>query len=579
MLSFPPFPSAGALFLSSLVALTAAHPYTKRAGAEYSLAESFDGSNFFDNFEFSAGEDPTHGFVTYLAQEAAQQQGLVNITSSGSVYMGVDSHTVLDPTSGPGRNSVRVQSKKTYTNGLFVADIQHMPESACGIWPAFWSVGTNWPSGGEIDIIEGVNMATKNEMVLHTQGDCKITNTGMTGALTADQCSLTEGTSGCTIEGTEDSFGTGFNDIQGGVYAMEWTDEYIKIWFFPRNAIPQSIQNGKPDTSAFGTPMGNFQGSCNMTEEFLAQRFIFDTTFCGDWAGNVFDSAKCIMSNPASALESCVSYVALNPTAYSEAYWEINSIKIYQQGTAATSSSASVSQATTLAPSKATTEAPVHTSSTESRTVSDALTATSPAGVTSQSISDATSSDTPATSSAAKSQSTSSAVSATATDSNQAATAASATNTDSPASGETVTTDFVTSYTTFCPYETGYSASADAAPSSATLPAVITTARSTSTGTSSIAPVAGNNDTSSNQSGGVPAISSPVVSPSFSSYSSASSLYPSSSTRATFKPSATTTVPMEPSSSPSAAVFTGAANKLTITFCGMAGSFILAMVI
>ncbi|GAD96227.1 GPI anchored endo-1,3(4)-beta-glucanase, putative [Paecilomyces variotii No. 5] len=579
MLSFPLFPSVGALFLSSLVASTAAHPYAKRTNLEYSLAESFDGSNFFDNFEFSAGEDPTHGFVTYLAQEAAQQQGLVNITSSGSVYMGVDSHTVLNPTSGPGRTSVRVQSKKTYTNGLFVADIQHMPESACGIWPAFWSVGTNWPSGGEIDIIEGVNMATKNEMVLHTQGDCKITNTGMTGVLTADQCSLTEGTSGCTIEGTEDSFGTGFNDVQGGVYAMEWTDEFIKIWFFPRNAIPQSIQNGKPDTSAFGTPMGNFQGSCNMTEEFQAQQFIFDTTFCGDWAGNVFDSAKCVLSNPASALESCVSYVALNPTAYSEAYWEINSIKIYQEDSAAASSSASVSQATTSVPSKATTEVPVHTSSSESHPAAETKSAASSVGVTSQSTSGATSSETPAASSSAENLSASPAISGTPALFNIPAAAASATTSDYPATGESITTDFVTSYTTFCPYETENSASVDAASSSATSPAVTTTTKPAHTSASSTAIAAGNDDTPPNQSGGIPVTPSPVISSSPSSYDSVSSTYPSSSAMITFTPSATTAAPTQSSASPSAAVFTGAANKLTASFCGVAGSFILAMMI
>ncbi|KAJ9302065.1 CAZyme family GH16 [Paecilomyces variotii] len=566
MLSSSPFSSAGALFLSCLVASTAAYPYAKRTSIAYSLSESFDGSNFFDNFEFNAGEDPTHGFVTYLTQEAAQQQGLVNITSSGSVYMGVDSHTILDPTSGPGRSSVRVQSKKTYTNGLFVVDIQHIPGSACGIWPAFWSVGSNWPAGGEIDIIEGVNMATQNEMVLHTQGDCKITNTVMTGTLTADQCSVADGTSGCTIEGTEDSFGTGFNDVQGGVYAMEWTDDFIKIWFFQRNAIPQSIQNGKPDTSTFGTPMGNFQGSCNMTEEFLAQTFIFDTTFCGDWAGNVFGSTQCVMSNPESALESCVNYVALNPTAYTQAYWEINSIKIYQESAASGSLSASVSQASTAAASAATTEAPVSASSSQANAVPATTTATPTVAVTSQSTSDAASSDIPATSSEAASPSTTPVAPVTPTVPNSLTAAISATPSEAPAPHESTTTDFVTSYTTFCPY--------------ATETAVVVSAEPTLNGASSAAPMGGNNSKGPSPSARVPFVSSsPVVSPSPSSFYSSNNTYRSSSSIFAFQPSTTAASPTQPSTSPSAAVFTGAASQLTTGFSAIAGSIVLALMI
>jgi hypothetical protein len=29
-----------------------------------------------------------------------------------------------------------------------------------GTWPAYWLCGPNWPQGGEIDIIEGVNLDT-----------------------------------------------------------------------------------------------------------------------------------------------------------------------------------------------------------------------------------------------------------------------------------------------------------------------------------------------------------------------------------------------------------------------------------
>ena len=53
---------------------------------------------------------------------------------------------------------------------------------------------------------------------------------------------------------------------------------------------------------------------------------VFDTTFCGDWAGNTFSS-----SSTCSALSnSCNSYVASNPSAFAGAYWLINSLKVYQ---------------------------------------------------------------------------------------------------------------------------------------------------------------------------------------------------------------------------------------------------------
>ena len=52
------------------------------------------------------------------------------------------------------RKSVRITTQFTYTGGLVIMDAAHMPQG-CGTWPAFWSNGPNWPSGGEIDIVEG----------------------------------------------------------------------------------------------------------------------------------------------------------------------------------------------------------------------------------------------------------------------------------------------------------------------------------------------------------------------------------------------------------------------------------------
>ena len=51
---------------------------------------------------------------------------------------------------------MRISSQKSYNQGLFIADIYAMPHG-CSLWPAWWSVGPNWPNGGEIDILEGAS--------------------------------------------------------------------------------------------------------------------------------------------------------------------------------------------------------------------------------------------------------------------------------------------------------------------------------------------------------------------------------------------------------------------------------------
>ncbi|OJJ47319.1 hypothetical protein ASPZODRAFT_65123, partial [Penicilliopsis zonata CBS 506.65] len=320
----------GSLAVASIVAPAVARVPGKRSSSEsYTLVQTWEGSDFFDYFDFYTGADPTDGFVDYLDKASAESAGLVNITSSGSVYLGVDYTTTLTSSSA-GRSSVRLDGTQYFDHGLFIADIQHMPGSICGVWPAFWTTGETWPTDGEIDIIEGVNLMDYNEVVAHTGNTCIMNSTDMTGTLTNADCSETSSTTGCVVEGATGSYGTSFNDGNGGVYAMQWTDDFIKIWFFARDSIPTSITDGTPDVSAFGTPLANLQGSCDIAEQFQAQRFVFDTTFCGDWAGGVFLETTCPISDSSSGTASCVDYVAANPSAFEEAYWEINSIKIYQ---------------------------------------------------------------------------------------------------------------------------------------------------------------------------------------------------------------------------------------------------------
>ncbi|KAJ5908764.1 hypothetical protein N7495_001446 [Penicillium taxi] len=324
--------SAGSLLLLSLAAPAIA--------SSYSLVETWQGKNFLDYFGFHTGADPTNGFVTYVNQSTAESSGLLKITDSGSVYIGVDHTTTLSP-SGKGRDSVRIGTTKYYDHSLVIADLAHMPGSICGTWPAFWSVGESWPGDGEIDIIEGVNLQDHNEIVMHTSGTCALTDEGMTGAVNATGCGEDLGTVGCVVEGAEGSYGTSFNKQGGGVYAMEWTSSFVKIWFFPRSSIPASITAGAPDVTKFGTPMALVQDGCDVASSFKAQSFIFDVTFCGDWAGGVFAKSSCPMGSSSDPSQSCINYVAENPSAFEETYWEINSVKIYQTGVHASLSSTS----------------------------------------------------------------------------------------------------------------------------------------------------------------------------------------------------------------------------------------------
>lgn len=356
--------------VGSLAASAIIFPAVAQAAGNYKLKNSWEGEKILDHFHFFDAPDPTNGFVTYVNQSHAEDAGLVKVTDSGSLYMGVDYETVLTA-DGPGRESVRIESNEYYDQGLYVVDIQHMPGSICGTWPAFWTVGPNWPADGEIDIIEGVNQHDANKIVLHTSGSCDVGGEkDMLGEMTSSECGDASGTIGCVVEGQKGSSGTPFNKAGGGVYAMEWQEEYLKIWYFPRSEIPESLSNGKPDTSSFGKPMAHLQGSCNFKERFTHQKMILDTTFCGDWAGGVFGDSGCPVSDKSNPMQSCVNYVAENPKEFKNAYWELNSIKIFQVGGDSEETHGTQAAATT----SKTTEAAPETTATAPSTQTEAVT-------------------------------------------------------------------------------------------------------------------------------------------------------------------------------------------------------------
>lgn len=111
----------------------------------YKLIDDYSSNRFFDKFNFFTEQDPTNGFVKYVDRKTAENAGLVKVNeifqinapiqlNNNKVYVGVDTKN----RASSGRMSVRLESKNQYTHGLFILDLDHMPGSICGTWPAFW---------------------------------------------------------------------------------------------------------------------------------------------------------------------------------------------------------------------------------------------------------------------------------------------------------------------------------------------------------------------------------------------------------------------------------------------------------
>ncbi len=199
--------------------------------------------------------------------------------------------------------SVRISSKNTYNSGIIIADIYSMPHG-CAVWPAYWLLGGGtWPAGGEIDIIEGVNTQTANQVTLHSTSGCTFNpsppatannSTGgpieaFTGHVINTMCvSTATSNAGCAVtDPTPTSYGHAHNDAAGGVRATLIDDSGVSNWFFPRGQIPDSIQSGNPDPTTFGAPTMFVSGDdCPVSDHFNNMQIIFDTTICGDWAGS-----------------------------------------------------------------------------------------------------------------------------------------------------------------------------------------------------------------------------------------------------------------------------------------------------
>lgn len=287
------------------------------------------GTNFFDNFDYFTGYDPSFGFVHYVPQAQATQLNLT-YASSTSAVLKVDTSVTPDsvPNASTGRFSVRISSKATYNSGLFIFDVLHSP-IGCATWPALWLTDpSNWPMNGEIDVMEAVNVVSdaQNQMTLHTSSGCKMNvKRKETGKSLSTSCvNSTDNNSGCGVHAATNTFGTTFNNNGGGVLAMELRSAGIRMWQFARNAIPSDITSGSPNPAGWGEATADFPGTdCNINNHFRNQSIIANIDLCGSWAGDpTIYNATC----PGV----CTDLVANQPTAFADSYWEFGTFSVYQ---------------------------------------------------------------------------------------------------------------------------------------------------------------------------------------------------------------------------------------------------------
>lgn len=310
---------------------TSAYSSPTSASKKYAVKDRFAGKNFFDGWWFFNYADPTNGQVDYLNKEDATAAGLAFVQSDGVAVIKVDNTTKLEM--GKPRKSVRITSNKQYNGGLFVADILQMP-FGCSVWPAFWTVGDNWPNNGEIDILENVNLATNNQYTLHTgpNSTCTLDQSVVAAKYKATSntmgkvCASKDGANaGCGFSDPESSsYGKAFNDVGGAVIAMEWQNTGIRIWRFKRDSIPADLQGDatSPNPDTWGAPVASWtDASCDIANEVKKHNIIINTTLCGGWAGDAYGSSGC----PATCTEQ-----VMDPSNYDNAIWKIKSVTVYQ---------------------------------------------------------------------------------------------------------------------------------------------------------------------------------------------------------------------------------------------------------
>ena len=260
------------------------------SGWTYDLGTQYSGTGCTGNWGTGEVESETSS----TANVSEDGSGHLNITpvDSGGSWTSGRIETVADNFEAPAGGEMEVSASIKQPN----------PSSGVGYWPAFWMLGagfrssgagtsgtmdcSNWPSTGEIDIMEDVNALSEHSGTLHCGvdpgGPCNET-TGLSSGL--DSCS------GCQ---------TGYNTYSVIVNRTNTSDESI-TWYLNGNSY-YSVSESQVGTSTWQAAVDH--------GFFL----ILDVAI-----GGAYPNAICGCTSPTSATSSgaamSVGYVAVYTTS------------------------------------------------------------------------------------------------------------------------------------------------------------------------------------------------------------------------------------------------------------------------
>ncbi|KAI0283803.1 hypothetical protein BC826DRAFT_1099451 [Russula brevipes] len=304
--------------------------------ASFCLKDQWIGEDFYNGWNWATDRDVSYGRVNYVSKADAIRKNLTYVAGN-KFFMRADDVSVVDPTA-QGRDSIRIISKTAYDETLIVLDLAHMP-TGCATWPAFWTLSEKGPHSARVVNNIGTNLGTVNQASLHTTPECTMPPDGQrqpqTGTTLSTDCdSSSEGNIGCSVSltGSQPSFGASFNQQGGGCYVVSRSRKSgIRMWFTPRAECPalEKRFEGQGESLSLDfldlfPPAANFpmkEGYCDYEEYFDEHRMVFNLDFCGGWAGQSYSQYGC----PGT----CVDFVNNNASAFIEAYWAINNLRVY----------------------------------------------------------------------------------------------------------------------------------------------------------------------------------------------------------------------------------------------------------